>query len=160
MGTGFPVLVELLGELLAELLLEELLIELLVVVTESLLLVPEASVELDAVLPELDDEVATSELVIDVDMVLELGLEVVVIMLGGKVMEELELELEVVVITPGGIIDELELELDVPDKEDEPVLMETVRLLLKLVLLDAELELEELEELLGGPAEYTTAPAG
>lgn len=142
MGAGFPVLVELLGELLAELLIELLLL--------LLLLVPES-------VAELDDVVAEPELVIDVE---ELEVEVVVIMSCGNILEELELELEVVVITPGGNVDELELELDVPDNEDEPVLIEAVRLLLELLLVDAELVLEELEELAGGPAEYTTAPAG
>ena len=54
----------------------------------------------------------------------------------------------------------LELEPDVPDMLDQLVLTDIVRVLIEDVLPVAELELEELDELLGGPAEYTIAPAG
>jgi hypothetical protein len=72
-------------------------------------------------------------------------------------------ELEVVVNMPGDIdTDELvlELELDTSVMVDELVLTEPVRVLTGLELPVAELELEELDELLAGPAEYTMAPAG
>jgi hypothetical protein len=55
---------------------------------------------------------------------------------------------------------ELELELDISVIVDELVLTELVRVLTEVVLPVAEPELEELDESLGGPAEYTTAPAG
>jgi hypothetical protein len=73
-------------------------------------------------------------------------------------------ELDVVVNLPGGIIevDELvlKLELDILVVDNELELTDIERVLLEVILLVAELELDELEESLGGPAEYTTAPAG
>ena len=74
-----------------------------------------------------------------------------------------ELELEPVVIMPDDIDSDelmLELELDISVMVDEPVLTEFVRVLTEVVLPVAEPELKELDELRGGPAEYTMAPAG
>jgi len=67
-----------------------------------------------------------------------------------------------------GVLVELLLELLVVNndvlllvpEDTELVLIELDRLLVEVMLPVVELELEELEELLGGPAEYTTAPAG
>ena len=72
-------------------------------------------------------------------------------------------ELEVVADMLGDIDDDelvLTLESVILDMVDELVLTEPVRVLAELVLLMEELELEELDELLAGPAEYTMAPAG
>lgn len=72
-------------------------------------------------------------------------------------------ELEVVADMLGDIDDDelvLRLESVILDMVDELVLTEPVRVLAELVLLMEELELEELDELLAGPAEYTMAPAG
>jgi hypothetical protein len=54
----------------------------------------------------------------------------------------------------------LELEPDISVMVDGPVLTEFVRVLTEVVLPAVELELEELDESMGGPAEYTMAPAG
>ena len=54
---------------------------------------------------------------------------------------------------------ELELELDVPVVVNELVLSDSERVSVE-VMLPVELELDELEESAGGPAEYTTDPAG
>ena len=72
-------------------------------------------------------------------------------------------ELEVVADMLGDIDDDelvLTLESVILDMVDELELTEPVRVLAELVLLMEELELEELDELLAGPAEYTMAPAG
>lgn len=72
-------------------------------------------------------------------------------------------ELEVVADMLGDIDDDelvLRLESVIADMVDELVLTEPVRVLTELVLPVTELELEELEESMGGPAEYTMAPAG
>ena len=161
-GVGFPALVELLVELLAE-----SLAELVVAEADSLLLVSEDPVELD---PALDDvsEVAVVRASVDVaETDCELESELVVPMSEVVVNAESvpELELEPVVIMPDDIDSdelmlELELELDISVIVDELVLTELVRVLTEVVLPVAEPELEELDESLGGPAEYTTAPAG
>jgi hypothetical protein len=72
-------------------------------------------------------------------------------------------ELEVVADMLGDIDDDelvLRLESVILDMVDELVLTEPVRVLAELVLPVTEPELEELEESMGGPAEYTMAPAG
>jgi hypothetical protein len=55
--------------------------------------------------------------------------------------------------------EELEPEFDVPDVDNELVLSDSERVSVE-VMLPVELELDELEESTGGPAEYTTDPAG
>lgn len=157
-GVGFPALVELLVELLVE-----SLAELVVPEADSLLLVSEDPVELD---PELEDVsefdvvVRVSVEVVEADC--ELESELVVPISEAVIDAESVPELEDVIVMSDGIDDELmlELELDISVMVDELVLTDIVRVLLEDVLPVAELELEELEELLGGPAEYTTAPAG
>jgi hypothetical protein len=163
-GVGTPVLVELLVELLAEVSVELLVMSLAeLLLVDVPLLVPEDTVELEAGLEdvsELDVVALMSDGTVDAESVAELELEVVVSMSDE---DELVLRLEVVVIESGCDIDAepvLELELDVSAKVDELVLTDIVRVLTEDVLPVAELELDELDELLAGPAEYTTAPAG
>jgi hypothetical protein len=144
-GVGTPALEELLEELLAESLAE--------------LLVSEDVVELDPSLVDVSEP------------------DVVVTMSGGIVETDCELEPELVVLMSEVVVDAesvpelepddidddepvLELEPDISVMVDEPVLTEFVRVLTEVVLLVAELELEELDESMGGPAEYTMAPAG
>lgn len=143
-GVGFPALVELLVGLLAE-----SLAGLVVAEADSLLLVSEDPVELDPALEYVsgfDVVVPMSDVVTNVESV-----------------PELELELEAVGTMPDDIDSDeliLELELDISVMVDELVLTEFVRVLSGVMLPAAELELEELDESRGGPAEYTMAPAG
>jgi hypothetical protein len=113
-----------------------------------------------AELEELLDELLDEELLVaDADwllLVLEDDEEL------DPVLEDDE-ELEVVADMLGDIDDDelvLRLESVILDMVDELVLTEPVRVLAELVLPVTELELEELEESMGGPAEYTMAPAG
>ena len=80
----------------------------------------------------------------------------------GELLAELLLELPLVDADELLLVldDIVELELDDPIMEDELVLIDIERVFVDDMLPVVELELEELEELLGGPAEYTTAPAG
>lgn len=154
-GVGFPALVELLVELLVE-----SLAELVVPGADSLLLVSEDPVELDPELedvPEFDVVVRASVEVVEADC--ELESELVVPMSEVVIDAESVPELEDVIVMSAEIDDELmlELELDISVMVDELVLTDIVRVLLEDVLPVTELELDEL---LGGPAEYTTAPAG
>ena len=151
-GVGFPALVELLVELLVE-----SLAELVVPEADSTLLVSEDPVELDTALEDVSEfDVVVVEADCELESELVEPISVVV------VDAESVPELEDVVVMSDEINDELmlELELDISVMVDELVLNDIVRVLLEDVLPVAELELEELEELLGGPAEYTTAPAG
>jgi hypothetical protein len=113
-----------------------------------------------AELEELLDELLDEELLVaDADwllLVLEDDEEL------DPVLEDDE-ELEVVADMLGDIDDDelvLRLESVILDMVNELVLTEPVRVLTELVLPVTELELEELEESMGGPAEYTMAPAG
>ena len=150
MGIGTPVLEELLDESLAEL---------LVIDADWLLLVSEDVVDLDPSLvdvSELDVVVSMSGGIVETDC--ELEPELVVLMSEVVVDAESVPELE-----PDDIDDDepvLELEPDISIMVDELVLTEFVRVLTEVVLPVAELELEELDESMGGPAEYTMAPAG
>jgi len=146
-GIGAPVLEELLEELLAE-----SLAELLVVEADWPLLVSEDVVEL----APSDVVVAISGDIVETDD--ELEPELVVLMSEVVVDAESVPELE-----PDDIDDDepvLELEPDISIMVDELVLTEFVRVLTEVVLPVAELELEELDESMGGPAEYTMAPTG
>ena len=156
-GVGFPALVELLVELLVE-----SLAELVVPEADSPLLVSEGPVELDPALEDVSefDVVVASVEVVEADC--ELESELVVPMSEVVIDAEPVPELEDVIVISDEIDDELmlELELDISVMVDELVLTDIVRVLLEDVLPVAEIELEELDELLDGPAEYTTAPAG
>lgn len=159
-GVGFPALVELLVELLAE-----SLAELAVAEADSLLLVSEDPVERVPALEDVSEFVVVRVSVDVAETDCELESELVVPVSEVVVNAELvpELELEPVVIMPDDIDSDelmLELELDISVIVDELVLTELVRVLTEVVLPVAEPELEELDESLGGPAEYTTAPAG
>lgn len=147
-GVGFPALVELLVGLLVGLLAESLA-GLVVAEADSLLLVSEDPVEPD---PALED-VSGFDVVVPMSDVVA----------NAESVPELELELEAVEAMPDDIDSDelmLELELDISVMVDEPVLTEFVRVLTEVVLPVAEPELKELDELRGGPAEYTMAPAG
>lgn len=150
-GVGFAALEELLVELLVE-----SMTELVVAEADSPLLVSDDPVELD---PELDD---VSELDVMVRVSVDVAepdceLESELVALGSEVVIDAESvpELE-------DVDDELmlELELDVSVMVDELMLIDIVRVLIEDVLPVTELELEELDESLGGPAEHTMAPAG
>lgn len=159
-GVGFPALVELLVELLAE-----SLAELAVAEADSLLLVSEDPVERVPALEDVSEFVVVRVSVDVAETDCELESELVVPVSEVVVNAELvpELELEPVVIMPDDIDSDelmLELELDISVIVDELVLTELVRVLTEVVLPVAGPELEELDESLGGPAEYTTAPAG
>lgn len=180
-GVGSSSLVELLVELLAE-----SLAELEVAEADSPLLVSEdpvkldmedvseidvvAMVSVDAVETdwelELEAVVPSSDVVADAESVPELELEAVVlpsvVVSDAESVPELELKLEVVTSISVDIDDELtlELELNMSVMVSELVLTDIVRVSTEDVLPMAEPELEEPDELLGGPAEYTVAPAG
>jgi hypothetical protein len=113
-----------------------------------------------AELEELLDELLDEELlVVDAGWLLLVPEDEVEL---DRVLEDVP-ELEVMVDMLGDIVDDelvLRLESVILDMVDELVLTEPVRVLAELVLIMDELELEELDELLAGPAEYTMAPAG
>lgn len=159
-GVGFTALVELLVKVLIE-----SLAELVVAEADSLLLVSEGPVELDPALEDVSEFVVVGASVDVAETDCELESELVVPMSDIVVQAESvpELELEPVVIMPDDIDSDelmLELELDKSVMVDEPVLTEFVRVLTEVVLPVAGPELDELDESRGGPAEYTTAPAG
>jgi hypothetical protein len=113
-----------------------------------------------AELEELLDELLDEELlVVDAGWLLLVPEDEVEL---DRVLEDVP-ELEVMVDMLGDIVDDelvLRLESVILDMVDELVLTEPVRVLAELVLIMDELGLEELDELLAGPAEYTMAPAG
>lgn len=161
MGAGTPVLVEMLMELLTELLAKSLA-EPVTADADSLLLVSEDPVELELALEDVsgfDAVVRVSGDVVGTDCELELEAAVLVSdVADAELVPELELEAAVSVSDEDEPVPELEL--DEPARVGEFVLTESVSVLIEDVLPVAEPELEELDKLLGGPAEYTIAPAG
>lgn len=172
-GAGTPVLVEVVRELLTELLAESLA-EPVTADADTLLLVSEDPVELELALEDVsgfDAVVKVSGDVVETDCELELEAAVLVSEVAdAESVPELELEPAVSVSDEDELVPRLEvalnaepvleLELDESAKVEELVLTDIERVLIEDVLPVAELELEELDESLGGPAEYTIAPAG